>query len=126
MELVDARYQHLPKRHAQLRFASNASLGTTGALLAAAATGLANLIVYYRVSASAVASFGFLNGSGGTNFLNGYTLIHTAIEGPWWDPTAQGSATPIFAVGADGIGSGVVDIWYVTMRRGAGPGATTQ
>ena len=125
MELIDPRFKRSPIKHAQIRFASNASLGTTGALIAAGATGYANLIVYWKVCASAVASMGMLNGSGGTNFWNIHTIINETQQGPWWDTGAQGAATPVYAVSADGVGSGVIDVWYISVRRGAGAGATT-
>lgn len=127
MYLVSRRFQHLPVRHAQLRFASNASLGTTAALIAAAATGLANLVFYVRLSASAAGSIGFTNGSGGTNFMNFHlAAANAAQEAPWWDPAAQSGGTPVYAVSQDGIGSGEIDVWYITVRRGAGEGATIQ
>ena len=118
MIIPEHRFSNKPIRHAQLLFASNASLNA--ALVAAPATGLANLMIYYRFGASAVASIGITNGSGGTTIWNSYTAIAQQFDGPWWDPQAHSPATSIHVVGANGIGSGFIDVWYITVMRGTG------
>lgn len=102
------------------------TIGSTSA--AAPGTGLVCIPVYAWVTASAVGSARYLNGTGGSALFHIKAAAGGVAEICFWEEPSNLSANkcPVIETETAGMGVSGFHVWYATVRASAGQSATGQ
>lgn len=117
MELVPRQHRDNPLKHLNI---NTATIGSTS--LAAPGTGYVYVPVYAWVSASAVASVRYLNGTGGSALFEIKASAGGYSEIRFWEEPSNMSANkcPVIETETAGIGVNDFHVWFMKVRGGAG------
>lgn len=117
MLLVPKDFQHKKAQLLNLNFA------TAGSTSVAAATGLRHIPVYWRISASAAGSMAIYAGTAGSELIRSKFIAGANDDAYFWDNDLTSNKALVLEVeGAVGVGQ--AQVWYITVRRGAGSSGT--